>query len=141
MQVEAGGKIKTIDIAYKVANKMEINSITKRDYVKKMFQPYVQDFNDRAAYQEAVLDTLTIPLGVNKYNTKAFPYLISHLSNDTGVVEFKSALDSAQRIEFNIVYVDSMTNAANVMKAIKSDSLTVNYEAGQTAKVLNMFKF
>jgi polyferredoxin len=141
MQVEAGGKIKTIDIAYKVANKMEINYITKRDYVKKMFQPYVQDFNDRAAYQEAVLDTLTIPLGVNKYNTKAFPYLISHLSNDTGVVEFKSALDSAQRIEFNIVYVDSMTNAANVMKAIKSDSLTVNYEAGQTAKVLNMFKF
>lgn len=141
MQVESAGKIKTLDIAYRVANKPEISTITKRAYVEKMFQPFVKDFNDLAAYNVNVLDTLSVPLGANKYNTKAFPYLVSHLSNDSGVVEFMSALDSLQQIELRVVFVDTITNPAKILNAMKSDSLTVTYGEGDTGKVLNMFKF
>jgi hypothetical protein len=82
-----------------------------------------------------------LPLGINKYDTKALPYLISHLSNDTGIVGFESAIDSALHITFEIIYVDSVTNGANIQKALQCDSLSITYSDDEKAKVLNMFKF
>ena len=139
--VETAGKKKSIALAYSVINKIEFSTITKREYLKKMFQPYARDFNGKVKYNLSVLDTLVVPLGTNKYNTKTLPYLISHISNDDGVVEFQSVLDSAQQIAFQIVYVDSMSNAAKILQAMKSDSLSVSYSDGEKGKIINMYKF
>ena len=139
--VETAGKKKSIALAYSVINKIEFSTITKREYLKKMFQPYARDFNGKAKYNPSVLDTLVVPLGANKYNTKTLPYLISHISNDDGVLEFRSVLDSAQQIAFQIVYVDSMSNAAKILQAMKSDSLSVSYSDGEKGKIINMYKF
>jgi hypothetical protein len=136
-----GGKTKTIDLAYRVAQKPEFSTITSKEYVNKMFQPYLKDFNDQEKYSESVMDTLKVPLGTNKYNTKTLPYLISHISNDEGVIEFRSALDSLQQIEFEIIYVDSLTSKANILQTLKSDSLSVTYSDGETGKIANMYKF
>ena len=141
ISIEEGGKKKSVSLAYKVVNKMEISTISAKEYKKKMFQPYVRDFNGKAKYQVNVLDTLTVPLGANEYNIEKLPYLISHISNDDGVVGFQSMLDSAQQIAFQIIYVDSISNPANILKALKSDSLSVIYSDGEKAKILNMFKF
>jgi ferredoxin len=141
ISVEEGGKKKSVSLAYKVVNKMDFSTISAKAYKKRMFQPYVRDFNGKAKYQESVLDTLFVPLGANIYDTDALPYLISHLSNDDGVVEFQSVLDSIQQIAFQIIYVDSISNPANILKALKSDSLSVIYSDGEKAKILNMFKF
>ena len=139
--VEIGGKIKNIELAYQVVNKIEFSTISKKEYVQIMFQPYIKEFNDKEKYSPAVMDTLKVPLGTNKYDTKALPYLISHLSDDTGIVGFETALDSALRVTFEIIYVDSVTNSANIQKALKCDSLTVTYSDDEKGKVLNMFKF
>ena len=84
---------------------------------------------------------MVVPLGANKYSTKTLPYLISHLSNDDGVVEFQSVLDANQQIAFQIIYVDSMTNKAKIEKALRSDTLSVIYGGGEKGKIANMFKF
>jgi len=140
LTVLSAGKNKTIDLAYKVVNKIEYSTISAKAYVEKMFQPYVKDFNSKSDYGVNVLDTLRVPLGANKYNTKTLPYLISHLSNDVGVIEFKSMLDSSLQVAFEIVYVDSITNKANILQALKSDSLSVTYSDGETGKIVNMYK-
>jgi len=141
LTVVSGGKKKTIELQYKVINKIDYSTITARAYVEKMFQPYLKSFNDQAKYSASVQDTLTVPLGTNKYNTKALPYLISHLSNDEGVVEFKSVLDSAQQVAFEIIFVDSLTNREKILQSIKSDSLSVTYSDGETGKIANIYKF
>lgn len=141
ISVIMGGKHKTINLEYKVVNKIEYSTITAKAYIEKMFQPYVKDFNSKSNYGENVLDTLKVPIGENKYNTKTLPYLISHLSNDIGVIEFKSVLDSSLQVAFEIVYVDSITNKANIQQALKSDSLAVTYSDGEAGKILNMYKF
>lgn len=139
--VEVSGKKKTIDLAYSVVNNIEFSTIATRDYAKKMFQPYTREFNGKSKYDVALLDTLNIALGANKYSTKTLPYLISHISNDDGVVGFQSELDSTLQINFQIIYVNSMSKPENILKAIKSDSLSVIYSDGEKGKIPNMYKF
>jgi polyferredoxin len=139
--VESGGIIKNIELAYVVVNKIGFSTISKKEYVQKMFQPYIKEFNDKEKYLPVVMDTLKVPLGINKYDTKALPYLISHLSNDSGVVGFETVLDSSLHIAFQILYVDSITNRVNIQNALKCDSLTITYSDDEKGKVLNMFKF
>ena len=141
ISVEISGKRKSIDLAYRVVNKIEFSTIATKDYAKKMFQPYVREFNSKSKYDVALLDTLTVALGANKYNTKTLPYLISHISNDDGVVGFQSELDSTLQIAFKIIYVNSMSKPENILKALKSDSLSVIYSDGEKGKIPNMYKF
>ncbi len=141
VEAESAGKRVTLDLGYKVAGKMEVSKISKRDYALKMFQPYFREFNKTKEFSGTVLDTLRVPLGENKYNTKTLPYLVSHLSNDDGVIEFKSALDSALQVSFEIVYVDSMSNPGKILQSLKADSLRVTYQNGENGKILNMYKF
>ncbi len=139
--VNMDGKIKNIELAYEVVNKIEFSTISKKEYVQKMFRHYVKEFNDKEKYNAGVIDTLMVPLGANKYDTDALPYLISHLSNNKGIVGFESLLDSSLQVVFQIIYIDSITNSASVQKALKSDSLSITYSDDEKAKVLNMFKF
>lgn len=139
--VEAAGKKKSISLAYRVVNKIDFSTIATKDYALKMFTPYVREFNGKSKYPVNVLDTLNVSLGANKYNTKTLPYLISHISNDDGVVGFESKLDSSLQIAFQVIYVDSISKPENILKAMNADSLSVIYSDGEKGKMLNMYKF
>jgi hypothetical protein len=141
VEAESGGKIITLDLGYKVAGKMEESKISWKEYAHKMFQPYWQEFNQIRNYSGNVLDTLRIPLGENKYTANTLPYLVSHLSNDDGIIEFRSVLDSALQISFEIIYVDSMSNSEQIKKALKVDSLSITYQDGEKGRVPNTYKF
>jgi hypothetical protein len=88
-----------------------------------------------------VIKTYALPLGENRSLRARFPYLVSHLSNDNGIVEFKTSLDSAYQEIAEICYVDTMTNVEKIIQALKSDTLTVSYTDGRVGKVKNMFDF
>jgi len=88
-----------------------------------------------------MLDTLVVQADPKQYDIEALPYLVSHLSNDNGVVGFRSSMDSTSRIFFNIIYIDSLTNSPSILKNMKNDTLTINYEGGDVGKVVNKFKF
>lgn len=131
----------TVDLGYKVVQKPEWSTISITDYSTLMFTPYLSTFNNRDDYTDDIIKTYSLPLGENRLLRARFPYLVSHLSNDNGIVEFRTELDSAYQEIAEIGYVDTMTTAENILKALKSDTLTVTYTDGRTGKVKNMFDF
>ena len=131
----------TVKLGYKVSGQPEVSTLSKRDYFTLLFEPYENTFNDRENYSEPVLRSFIFPLSENRSLRGRFSYLVSHLSNDSGVVEFKTKLDSTYREVGEIVYVDTMTNTGNILKALVSDSLTVTYTDGTSGKVKSMFNF
>ena len=106
-----------------------------------MFESYQNTFNWKPGYDKGIPDTLIVPAGSNQSVPDSLAYFVSHLSNDTGVVGFQSSMDSTAKILFKIIYIDSLTNTAKILKSMKSDSLTINYEGGEVGKVVNRFKF
>jgi polyferredoxin len=131
----------SVKLGYKVASKPEISTLTRGEYISQLFKPYNQQFNDRKAYSDSVLKIYQVPLGKNGGLRARFSYLVSHLSNDDGIVEFRTVLDSAFREQVQILFVDSLTNPGNIMKALASDSLKITYTNGKTGSVPNMFQF
>jgi hypothetical protein len=88
-----------------------------------------------------VLKIYQVPLGKNGGLRARFSFLVSHLSNDDGIVEFKTVLDSAFREQVQIFFVDTLTTQANIIQALASDSLKITYTNGKTGSVPNMFHF
>jgi hypothetical protein len=130
-----------IELAYNIAGEPELFTISKDDYFATLFTPFERTFNHRTNYTNDVVKTYTIPFGENdKFKTK-LTYLVSHLSNDDGVVEFTTELNNNYKEVANIAYIDSMTTVENIQNALLSDTLTISYSSGKIGKVVNMFDF
>lgn len=138
---ETNGTQNSVKLAYKVASTPEISRIPTGEYVHMVFNPYALSFNDRKAYDDSVISVYQVLLGPNARLRNRFSYLASHLSQDDGVVEFRTGLNGNNREVGLISFVDTMTNAANIWKALAADSLSVTYSSGETRKVKSMFKF
>jgi len=106
-----------------------------------LFQAFAQDFNDRESFSDEVLNVYEIALGKNAGLRNRFAFLVSHLSNDDGIVEFRTLLDSTYREVAHILFVDTLTSGEKIFKALNADSLTVNYSNGEVRMVPSMFSF
>ncbi|MFV0593309.1 MAG: hypothetical protein ACK5M7_18195 [Draconibacterium sp.] len=129
------------ELGYNVAGKPELFEFSKGEYLSSLFVPFERNFNYRSSYSDDALEAYKIPLGRNTRVYNRLSYLVSHLSNDNGVVNVKTELDSNYREIIVITFVDSITNVANVENALQSDSLSISYSSGKTDKVPNMFNF
>lgn len=140
VETKTGGEV-TYKLGYKVAGKPELFELSKGEYLTSLFVPFERSFNYRSSYSDNVLGTYKIPLGANTRVYNRMSYLVSHLSNDNGVVGVKTELDSTYQEIIAITYVDSLTNVINVENALLSDSLSISYSSGKVGKVPNMFDF
>ena len=68
-------------------------------------------------------------------------FLVSHISNDSGIIELKTFLNDQYDEIMAIAYVDTMTNVPAIYKILNSDSLMITYTSGEKNKVPNMFEF
>jgi polyferredoxin len=141
LTIEAGGTRSTVKLNYKMASAPEWSKYSRSEYVRMLFKPYEKEFNDKEAYGDSVLRIYEIALGKNNGLANRFPYLVSHLSNDNGIVEFRTTLNEDETEVAQILFVDTLTNVANIFKALNSDSLTVTYVSGEKGNVENMFHF
>ena len=139
-KISSGESVHNLEMNYRVAGKISFSKMETRRYRQLMFDAHHRKFNWKESYREEMLDTLTVPIGELPYDKEALPYFVSHLSNDDGVVGFHSEMDSLNSIYFKVVYIGSMTNADKILEAMKSDSLTVNYEGGEKGRMLNMYR-
>jgi ferredoxin len=138
---ESAGKPTEAKLGYEVVKDMEITQITKEEYITLLFQPFIAHFNSFDDYDSLVIDTYRLPIGKNASLTARFPYMVSHLSNEKGIVSFETALDEEYKQVLDIGYIDSMTNAGRVYELLTSDSLFFTYRDGSTGSVENMFEF
>lgn len=131
----------TLEMSYKVSGMIAFTNTALRSYLLRMFEPLHRTFNWKTEFTDAMLDTLAIPVDTQQYDNELLPYFVSHLSNDDGVVGFHTAMDSLNTIFFKVIYVGSLTNGGNILKAMHNDTLIVNYEGGEKGKMANKFKF
>jgi hypothetical protein len=68
------------------------------------------------------------------------PYLVSHLSNDDGVVRFKTTFTSADP-ELLIWFVPKLTHPDKVLKLMREPQFLVHYPDKSVEKVKNPFSF
>lgn len=138
---EYNGKSQTVDLNYDVAKGPDYQTVAKAEYAKVMFSPFEMEFNEYEKIDASVIDTLSIPFGKNKVYQSKLNYLVSHLSNDKGIVKFQTFLNDSAEEMVSISYVDSVTNINNIYQYLNSDTLVFTYSSGKTGKVANMFKF
>jgi len=136
-----GEKNLTVDLGYKVAKGPEYKTISKTDYANLLFDPYIVQFNNFNKYDSTVVKVFEVPVGDNKENQSKFNYLVSHLSNDRGVIQFRTSLRNNFEEIICISYVDSMTNAESIFEAINKDTLTYSMRNGTKGKIENVFQF
>jgi polyferredoxin len=115
--------------------------ISKRDYAEQMFTPTVSHFNGFSKYTPDVMMQYVLKMGANASLKARYSYLISHLSNDKGVVGFETSLDSAGTEIGSVMFIDSLTTAERIFTSVNADTLLFHYSDGRTGKLANPFSF
>ncbi len=116
-------------------------TITGQEYARQMFTPVTSYFNGYSDFTGDVMNGYVLPLGANNRNSGMYSYLISHLSNDAGVVAFETSLDTTGNEVTTIWYVDTLTTPENIFGYVNADTLTIHYSDGRTGRVANPFRF
>ncbi len=131
----------SVELNFEISGRPDYFSVPRKEYVSLLFTPYTKSFNHKSDYSDGVIKTFQIPLGKNSKLSKRYSYIVSHLSNDDGIVEFKTLLDETNNEIVKISYVDTMTTIENIKTSLLSDTLTILYSNGQKKRVINMFDF
>ena len=116
-------------------------TISGREYSRQMFTPVISYFNGYSDFSFEVLGSYVLPLGSNTENSSMYSYLISHLSNDEGVVGFETSLDVNDEEVATVWYVDTLTTPEKIFGYVNADTLMIHYSDGRTARVANPFRF
>jgi polyferredoxin len=115
--------------------------IAKADYVAAMFVPTSSRFNGFSQFSDDVVSQYIVRMGANAAHKARYSYLVSHLSNDSGVIAFETMLDSLGTELGVIHFVDTVTVPENIFAAVNADTLVFHYSDGRTGKLANPFKF
>ncbi|MEI7527068.1 MAG: 4Fe-4S binding protein, partial [Mariniphaga sp.] len=107
---EVGESTKVVELGYTVSKTPIFKTITKEDYSNVLYKPFIVQFNSFAKYDSASVKTVKVAMGKNKENKSKLNFLVSHLSNNRGIIEFRTLLNEKNEELVAISYVDSMTN-------------------------------
>lgn len=116
-------------------------TISKAEYASAMFVPTNSRFNGFSGYSDDIVSRYVLKMGANSTLKARYTYLISHLSNDNGVIGFETVLDSLGAENGVIHFVDTITSPENIHAAVNADTLVFHYSDGRTGKLGNPFKF
>lgn len=131
-----------VRLKFKVVSKSDKPFIiSKQKYIKDMYAPINMNFNNYELFSDSVLKAYKTILGENAEMKDEFDYLISHLSNDPGIIGFKTFLDEKDTETAEIIFVDTLTSADAVFSLLNADTLIFTYNTGETGTRPNPFKF
>ncbi|MCF8380703.1 MAG: 4Fe-4S binding protein [Bacteroidales bacterium] len=138
---QSGEKNVTKELNYEVMGDIKSEIISIGEYMSLLFDPYKMAFNNYDTYDSTVVKVYSVEMGENRKFSKRLAYLVSHISNDKGVIELKTSLSDDFREMIEISFVDSMTNSEQIFEMINMDTLNISYTDGTTSRVANMFHF
>jgi len=116
-------------------------SITVNEFAREMFMPVRSFFNEYEKYSPEVLKGMPVRLGENARLKQRYNYLISHISNEGGVVGFETSLSDAGEEMLTLWYVDTLTVPDRIFSALTADSLMLHYADGTVGTAPNPFRF
>lgn len=138
---EAGGKSNEVEMKFEQVGDFEYEDLPRGAYISLLFTPYARIFNDYKLYDSTVVSAFTVPMGKNAKMASRLNYLVSHLSNEDGIIRLETKLDEEYKQIMEVSFVDTMTNAERVIEMINADSLSISYTSGKKENVPNMFHF
>lgn len=139
---DINGKEYSTKLNYRVISLEAGNEyISKREYGQLMFNPVEMKFNKYNTYTPDVLKEVEFRMGINSSLKARYTYLVSHISNDKGVVAFETWLDDNAEEMGKFIYVDTMTREIDILKQMNADTLQFSYSSGSTGKIANPFNF
>jgi len=138
----AGEKQKTVALKFRVVTiSKEAETIPFSEYATIMYTPFKAQFNNYEKYDPQQLSAYEILLKGEAGFKKQYPLLVSHLSNDTGVVALETHLNDSIQEVTDIVFIPSLTRVEKIMQALKADSLHFTYSDGEKGTAPNPFRF
>ena len=118
-----------------------VSSISLQKFSMDMILPMDDKFNKFSSYNETELNVFIKKLPLfNKEISEQLPFLESHLSNDEGIVGFKTDYYNTG-VCLNITYVKSKTDTNAILKLLKAPELKVYYSDGSSEVKENTFIF
>jgi polyferredoxin len=115
--------------------------ISVDDFNRRMFTPFSMFFNDYQNYSPDVVKGYLLKMGDNSKLNQRYNFLVSHLSNDSGVVGLETSVNDEGSEMLTVWFVDSLTVPDKIFSAVNADSLLLHYADGSTGSVGNPFRF
>ena len=137
------GETRAAETGFKVASiKMKENKLALSDYLALMYEPVEMSFNGFEEYNPDQLDSLDLDFpGAADPAFSDMPwYLLSHVSNDKGVVRFQSIFTNSG-IKLRLIYVPALTNKNKLITLLNQPELDIHMSDGTRQVMKNPYKF
>lgn len=134
------GSAVSADVDFKAAAMKSVEFLRGRAYRKAKFVPQDWTFNGYDATATYEVYEIAIPEALDAKFAGEIPYLISHMSNDTGTVRFITALVNDVPVA-RIYFKPSATSARAIYARLRMPRLHILYEEGDSEDVPNKFAF
>lgn len=138
---ESNNNTFNVKLKYKVQTIEKLPEITRAEYASRMFSPITMRFNGFANIDRDELLEVIFPMGANTANRARYTHLVSHLSNDKGIVGFDNYLNNEGTETGRVIFRKELTAAESIFNQMNADSLLIHYSDGRTGKVINPFRF
>jgi len=115
--------------------------INLQEFYMDMIPAMDDTFNKFSRYKSTDISVYEIILSsFNKEIADQLPYMESHLSNNNGIVGFKTCYTN-EGVFIQISFVNSMTNTSDIFKLLTAPKLKVYFNDGSSEERDNPFKF
>jgi polyferredoxin len=139
---EAGGEPRETTTGFKVASVNLKGMLSLENFLERMYEPVMMTFNGFENYDAAQTAEILLPFSAAADPSLAdMPwYLLSHISNDRGVVKFE-VISSDTGFMLGLVYLPEMTGSDEIVRQLNEPELKVHMSDGSTQTFKNPYKF
>jgi copper chaperone CopZ len=141
IEVKKRTGMETLKLPFEIHESGELaGTISAKDYSKHMFSGFSRDFNKYDTFDIAELSVLIYPMPEADHPMlkRQIPYLMSHISNNDGIVRLATIWDEGPKA--CIFFAPELTPIDSVKKYLSSEILRVTFTSGEKKEVQNPFK-
>lgn len=139
---EVDGDPREATTGFKVASVEPKRALNLKSYLEKMYEPVVLTFNGFENFDSTRTAGVLLPFpAAADPSLNDMPwYLLSHISNNRGVVKFE-VIPSDTGFVLGLVYIPEMTGRDEIIRQLNEPELKVHLSDGSTQTFRNPYKF
>jgi polyferredoxin len=138
-----GPEQEQVEIDFAV-NKRDFSTavLSKEEFLGRFFESSDVKFNKYESFSLSELKEfrITFPEAMDPGMQEWIPYLVSHMSNDDGIVRFKTAFTNTDP-ELKLWYVTKLTTPEKIRTLLNEPMFLVHYPDKSVERVKNPFRF
>jgi ferredoxin len=139
---ESDGNLFEAKTNFQVASVTSHEKMTQSQYLARMYEPVEMSFNGFKEYKPDQLDSLDLDFpGAADPSLSDMPwYLLSHVSNDKGVVRFQTHFTDSG-IKLRLIFVPALTNRDKIIILLNQPDLDIHMSDGTKQVMKNPYHF